>query len=293
MKPRRGTGEWSDRTVNACVGCAHNCIYCYAAARMAELKKRPRDQWQVESPRPVKGRVYHQRGVTMFPSTHDITPTNQQACRDLIRLYAGAGNHLLIVSKPDPAVWLGSGGLLDYLARLSADRFFGQGQPATPGQAYDRAFTLRFTIGALSQAAREIWEPSAPSFSDQIFVLKQAYVLGFATGVSCEPLLEPWAARALVEAVLPYVSDEVWIGAMNDIKRRVGWRYPMDHPAVQKLLRWQSPAAMRDVFNDLRPLEPIGVSRLRWKDSYQRELGIDEKGRPLTVEEYRSRWART
>jgi hypothetical protein len=83
-----GAREWAKYSVNCCTGCSNNCRYCYAkgmAVRFGQLKP---DEWPFERIRQKdvdkKQKFYDDR--VMFPSSHDITPGNFDACiRHLIQ----------------------------------------------------------------------------------------------------------------------------------------------------------------------------------------------------------------
>ena len=279
-KTKTGTREWAARTINCCLGCSHNCLYCYAAERAARFKRRRRQDWGREEPAGVEDlpkRVKHREGWVMFPSSHDITPGNAAACRQVIAAQIEAGNDLLLVSKPSWAVWGAAGGLLNWLAEILRGRnlAFSHGDDLPRGK-----LLLRFTIGAIREPLRKLWEPGAPPFAERIRVLQQAARLGFATSVSAEPLLDPPRALDLAEAVQPWCCDTLWIGAMNDVRRRVGWAFQdgsgLDEDRqfdlwheFQDLEAWQTPAAMGHVYDRLK-----GLPRIRWKDSYQKALGL-------------------
>ena len=77
-----GTQEWSVKTVNCCTGCSHDCRYCYAKEMAIRFKQVTESQWPLERVRPNDVNKRHKRydGQVMFPSSHDITPSNLDAC---------------------------------------------------------------------------------------------------------------------------------------------------------------------------------------------------------------------
>ena len=97
-----GTKDWTASTVNCCTGCANNCRYCYAKGMAIRFKRLTAEEWPIERvrqkdvdrpPRLYPGRI-------MFPSSHDITPSNFEACMTVLDKLIGGGNQVLIVSKP-------------------------------------------------------------------------------------------------------------------------------------------------------------------------------------------------
>jgi DNA repair photolyase len=95
-----GTQEWAIKTVNCCTGCSHGCIYCYAKAMALRFGQVPDGQWACERIRKHDVVRKHRKypGRVMFPSSHDITPTNLSACLQLLENLLAAGNEVLVVS---------------------------------------------------------------------------------------------------------------------------------------------------------------------------------------------------
>jgi DNA repair photolyase len=104
----------------------------------------------------------------MFPTTHDITPTTLDLSRQVLRELTSRGNRVLIVSKPH----------LECVEALCADL-----RDVRP------LVQFRFTIGTNDAAVARFWEPGAPAPAERIEALLSAFLSGFQTGVSMEPLL--------------------------------------------------------------------------------------------------------
>ena len=111
------------------------------------------------------------------------------------------------------------------------------------------------------------WEPGAPCFGERMDCLREARHNGFNTSVSAEPLLTPWSVKRLYDTVA-YHANEVWIGAMNKIETRVHIEEGKRRE-LELLEEWQTPEAMRAVYKCMR-----GCDKVRWKDSYQKALGL-------------------
>lgn len=235
-----GTAEWAERTVNIQQGCRNNCLYCYAAESAARFGKRKRDEWSREELTKRAGMLSYPAyyGVVMFPSTHDITPYNFRECIRIMALILNAGNRLLIVSKPRmyciPAI----------LSALATRR---------------KHILFRFTIGAVDPAICKIWEPGAPEPGERIDCLRAAYIAGFRTSVSIEPMLSgACEVLATVEAVQRYVTDTIWIGKMNKVRSRVVGQDKLV-AAIEEL---QSDKNIMWLYDKLKN-DPM----IRWKDS--------------------------
>jgi len=273
-KGRTGTREWSDHSVNCCLGCRHACLYCYARElalrRFRKITKG--EDWSNEridadalawilavGDRRHKGRV-------MFPTQHDITAGNSRVCMAVLVRLLAAGNDVLVVSKAGLHV-----PTLLYAARALA------GIPdRSPGQ-----LELRVTLTCLDRDISAFWEPGAPPPQERLDAIALARQLDIPVSVAIEPLLEPSRILDLVnETQLHGARGEIWIGAANQLRARTAWcaNRPCLGEEVRRIEAGQTPAKMREVF-DLVPKYPT----IRWKDSFQGVLGIDAFGKCLSA----------
>jgi DNA repair photolyase len=243
-KPATGTREWAQKTVNCVLGCEHDCRYCYARYNMVDrFKKMLAKDWPKSEVRPEEVRKKRAKysGVVMFPSTHDITPSNLDACVEVLRNLLKVGNTVLLVSKPHVAC----------IQRI-VDEF----------ADYKKSLMFRFTVGAVSDKILSYWEPGAPTFDERLRSLKLAFDSGFKTSISCEPLLEPWNAKTLFETLIPYVNWEFWIGKLNKADKRVRLD-DGDRTMLDALLSEQTDDAVMSIYRMLKD-HPL----IRWKDAY-------------------------
>ena len=251
----RGTREWAVAEINCCIGCPHNCRYCYARIKALERGEIavPGDWIRC---RVVEEQVHRSfpvyEGQVMFPAAHDITWENIDSCLEVLDALLAAGNRVLIVSKPSPDC---VGELCGRLAR------------------YRERVLFRFTITARSSKILSFWEPAAPGYLSRLESLAYAYRRGFATSVSIEPMLDAADIDALVAELLPWVSHSIWIGKMN----RIGQRVVVDSPEVEgkvaRIRHEQSDAAIRRIYDRLS-----GNEMIRWKESIKEVVGLP----PLT-----------
>lgn len=250
---KTGTKEWAAHSANCVRGCSNDCLYCYAAhMACVRFQRRPREDWHREriNEKVVEKCFRYKDGVTMFPTTHDITPGNLGACMTVLRQLLWADRQVLVVSKPH---W------------QCIDRIIG-----TPWARRLRdKLEFRFSITCLSDGIRAFWEPNAPTIPERITCLLHAYSNGFKTSVSMEPLLEPWNAPQIVNLVTPATTGHIWIGAMKDAKQRCAWRLDPYDTRLHNLLQWQSTEGMQKVYCDLK-----GNPKVHWKDTYQKSLGL-------------------
>lgn len=248
---KTGTREWAVKNVNCLLGCSHDCRYCYARARALQYRRiASAAEWRTPRLREAEVRKRRRKvdGLVMFPSTHDILPEFLPQCEELLDNLLRAGNRVLVVSKPH----------YDCVTSLCL-RF----------RSHRLQLLFRFTIGALNEELLAYWEPGAPTLSERVCALKQAHEAGYETSVSMEPLLEPGRVDWLIERVEPFVTETIWIGAMNRIKSRV---VPGTDPAaIARIEAGQTPEAIRAIYERWH-----SHPKLRWKDSYRKVLGLGE-----------------
>ena len=151
-----GTQEWSVKSINCCSGCSHDCRYCYAKGMAIKFKQVTESQWPLERIRPedVTKRQRKYDGQVMFPSSHDITPNNLNACSTVLGNLLDAGNRVLVVSKPH----------LECI-RAICEQF----------EAIKEQILFRFTIGACDDRILSYWEPNAPAYDERKASLISAY----------------------------------------------------------------------------------------------------------------------
>jgi DNA repair photolyase len=178
-------------------------------------------------------------GVIMFPSSHDITPFNLDACIRTISLILSNGNQLLIVTKPR----------LNCITSLITELIPWQSQ-----------ILFRFTITSLDREVASFWEPGAPEPSQRLACLKNAHLAGYKTSVSVEPMLQGrLEAIQVVNTVAEHVTDTIWVGKMNQARQRVSVAFDAKLREIQKL---QSDAEIMKLYHDLKT-----NLKVRWKDS--------------------------
>lgn len=252
--------EWADFNENIQRGCSNDCLYCYAASNARRFKVRSREEWvREELTHKADRKTYPKHnGVIMFPTAHDITPFNLEAFTRQARLMLGAGNKLLIVSKPR----------IDCISHLV--------EALGPHKSQ---VMFRFTIGTMDAGVAAFWEPGAPAPAERISALKIAFEAGYRTSISAEPLLGGYeVAKAVLDAVRPYVTDTVWIGKMNRIRARVDLAIPENKEQSMMIEQAQTDAEIVRLVEALID-DPI----IRWKDSVQEVITNHLQGRKGAV----------
>jgi DNA repair photolyase len=197
-----GTKEWADHNVNCILGCYNNCRYCYAKIMAKRFGRGTEETWKNMKIREdaITKTYKKMQGVVMFPSTHDIFDFSpfKEACFTVLEKLLETGNNVLITSKP----------------RLSAIR-----EIMLKFEKYKDNIQFRFTITSIDDDLLKFWEPNAPSFKERLTALKCAWTMGFKTSVSIEPFLD-YNPTKLIQTVLPFVTDSIWIGKMNYIRQK-------------------------------------------------------------------------
>jgi DNA repair photolyase len=244
-----GTHEWAVRSVNCCSGCSHDCRYCYARDMAVRFGQLTRDQWKEERIRWKD--VYRNYPFfgdrVMFPSSHDITPSNFDPCFRVLKSLLAAGNKVLVVSKPH----------LDCVQEIC------RGVRDFRGQ-----ILFRFTIGARNDEVLRLWEPNAPPYQERKAALRYAFETGYETSVSIEPMLDSENIDALVEDLSPLVSDSTWIGLMN-YTGRIAIDSEEVRREVEKIRAGQTNDKIMAIYERHRD-----NTMIKWKASIKKIVGI-------------------
>lgn len=251
-----GTQEWAVHNVNIQLGCQHDCKYCYAKCMAIRFKRSTSPNWK-------KGQIliekidsaYHKKnGRIMFPTTHDITPSNIMECITVLKKILEADNDVLIVSKPHfPCV------------NIMCEELF----------PYRKQILFRFTIGSTNNSILEYWEPYAPAFGERLESLKLAFYSNFSTSVSVEPILDD-DVDSLIGCLRSYVTDAIWLGRMNQVGAAISINCPKDINAqkrAKELLDLQNDNWIRKLYNRYKKDQKV-----KWKDSIKKVIGLE---RPL------------
>ena len=242
-----GTREWADHNVNCVKGCRNDCRYCYAKIMAKRFGRSTEHTWKnmEVNRRAVDSHFGKLRGRVMFPSSHDIVDDREvkRACFTVMERLLTAGNQVLVTTKPSFSV------TSDIVVRFAAFR---------------SQLQFRFTITSVDNKLLSFWEPNAPRFDERLASLRHAYEARYKTSVSVEPFLD-YNPRKLVDAVLPYVTESIWIGPMNYIPRN--HIVPEDEQQYVEIRNACSPAHLREIYEDLK-----SIPQIRFKDSMQNRL---------------------
>lgn len=247
-----GTQEWAKRTKNFISGCTNNCKYCYAKEMAVRFGRKTTCNWTEEEVNYKKLKVNPRKasGYTMFPSTHDITPENLNNSIFFLEKLLKSGSKVLIVTKPH----------LEVIKRICSEF-----------EKYKENILLRLTIGSVDSEILKFWEPNAPSFEERLAALRYAYNNGYATSVSCEPILDI-DVKPLLNELLPYVTDAIWIGTANKLIQRLRMNGLTDEETFKKakiLIESQSASWINEIYHKWK-----GNRHIKWKESIKKVVGI-------------------
>ena len=199
IKIPTGTKEWASSNINIISGCSHDCKYCYSKLLAVRFKRKTNQTWnemELNSEK-LNKKFKKRKGRIMFPTSHDILPEYKEECIQVLEKLLKAGNSVLITTKPHLEV------IKDLCKRL---------------EDYRDLVQFRFTITSNDDDLLQFWEPGAPRFRERLLSLKHAFLKNFKTSVSIEPFLDK-NPIPLIEIIQPFVSETIWIGKMNYIRK--------------------------------------------------------------------------
>jgi len=248
-----GTQEWASKTANFINGCGHDCKYCYAKSIAVRFKRKTPDSWRTEEVNHIKLKAHFRKnpGYIMFPSSHDISPENLNYSLQFMDHLLVSGNRILVVTKPHLSV-----------IEAIVNRF----------NAKKDSILFRFTIGSSNSETLKFWEPNAPSFEERLESLRFAYYEGFKTSISCEPALDTNTAE-LVEILLPFVTDAIWIGLPNRLKVSLKLNGADDPETLERagdLIKEQSEDWVMELYDKYRD-----NPKIKWKEGIKKLVGIE------------------
>jgi len=196
-----GTKEWADCNKNIQRGCSHDCLYCYAKEMAIRFERATPKNWNKEIVNMDALTCNFKKSArsVMFPSSHDITPYNLEESLIFIENLVKAYAKVLIVTKSHLEC-------IEAICNKFTD--------------YKSKIVFRLSVGSSSSETLKFWEPGAPSFEERLESLKYAFKQGYATSVSCEPMLDV-NIDDLIKRTCPFVTESLWIGKMNKARARL------------------------------------------------------------------------
>jgi DNA repair photolyase len=234
-----------DDSINIQIGCENDCRYCYAKYDAVHRFRFCTAQGWAE-PRINNKKVdstYSNHGFVAFPSTHDITDRNISQYLCVLRKLLDAGNRVLIITKPR---W--------QQIALICESF----------KEHRKKILWRFTIGSANDEVLQFWEPGASNFGERLNCLRYAFLSGYQTSVSCEPMLDAFVDH-VYSATAEYITESFWIGLLRNFISRVdqsGISDEQQDKFIVPLLKASSPTVVKAMY-DLMKDKPF----IKWKES--------------------------
>jgi len=211
--------EYFELAANLYSGCEHGCVYCFGPDI---LSKNRADFVQRASPRKdaIKQLVrdadrLSRRGETRHILLSFVTDPYQpadvyyQLTRQAIEILHSSGLKVALLTKAGPLAARD----FDLLER---DDLFGQ------------------TLTLIDQRRSVVWEPNAALPEARMANLKEAYLRGIGTWVSCEPVIDPMETLACISATADYVQHYK-VGTLN-YPRKI----PQDLRPVVERIDWKA-----------------------------------------------------
>jgi DNA repair photolyase len=131
---------------------------------------------------------------------------------------------------------------------------------------YQDKMQFRFTIGSKDNKKLEFWEPGAPDFEERLSALQYTFKKGFRTSISIEPFLD-LDPTPLVNILMPFVTDTIWIGIMHYINRN--HLSAEEKPMFQEIRNNYTMSNVQKIYTALRE-----NPKIRWKDSIKKMLSL-------------------
>ena len=243
------TKQWAKYTINLFTGkCQNGCIYCYSNADIARFKQSPEKGIKAD----FLYKDFRKRDeLTMYPSSHDIRFEDIEQHIAFLKNFLRSGSPILIVTKPDYYC------ISELIREL---------------EAFKNQVEFRFTIGSYDSDILSFYEPNTSNFTQRIFSVRVAFLAGYKTSISIEPMLDKYP-EGIIDDVLPFVTESIWIGKLNLAKVRLTLNGQADKwPQVQELVNWQS-----NDQNILELVQRLKYPKIKWKDSIQKVIDENEK----------------
>ncbi len=209
-----GTREWAEKTVNFQSGCKNSCKYCFSSAIAIRFKRKTPETWVNEeiNHKSLNQKFKKIQGRIMYPSMHDITPTNLHYSIQFLKNMLSVGNEVLIVTKPN----------LEVVKALCSELV-----------DYKDKIIFRFTIGSTDSEVLKFWEKVAPSYEERKQSVVHVFAKGYQTSMSCEPMLDD-NVEGVVNELQEYITETIWIGKMNFLKSRLAINGHVDSLTLKK-----------------------------------------------------------
>ena len=254
-----GDKVWAHYQLNFMEGCHNDCTYCCQKSFSIRVKRRMAENWKEEVIRvhDLNCKIKKVDGVIMFPESHDISVSNMDKGFQLLKRLLDEGNSVFFITKAHYKV----------IEKL-CNEF----------KNYKDKLLICITIGSTNSETLKFWEKGATSFEERFAALKLAYDKGYRTSVCAEPMLDKNIVE-LIETLSPYVTNEIWIGKINNLRQTLsmnGYKTDMEtQQRAKELSEWQNdPNFILPLYEKYKD-NPM----IQWKESYRKEILGDNSKR--------------
>lgn len=262
-KKCKGLWQWVTWYSNWVKGCKNACKYCYQMTKeVCRFNRMTYDEWQnfkVKDPvirfnngKTIK-KVKKLEGWGVLPGTHDVFPEILDESITYIREHLEIGNNLILVTKPR----------LECVKSIMEEF-----------EEYKDQILFRFTITSNDDNLLEFWEPNASRFDERELCLSLAFREGFQTSVSIEPFLDK-TLIPLIDVLAPHISEVLWVGAMNHLKRISKLVNPKSSE-FQYVKKITSMDNLIKIIGQINKLHPLVKEKIQYKDSFDKALEISK-----------------
>ena len=249
-------------------GCERDCHYCYGAEGADRRNQIKREDWgfPVIDLNKVNRKYRKTSKRIMFPTTHDITEYNIEACLVVLKRLLKVGNNVLIVSKMSSKIF----------KRLTTELW-----------EFRRQLEVRITITAWDQLIKSIFERNSPWTEDQLLILESVLKLNLPISVSIEPFLEEDPTRLIQELIARGITS-IWIGPMNHRGRlrKISQTIEDNFDYLEQIY---SPQNLRTIYsNCLKLMEETPGVHIHFKDAFLKKMHLESplKNKQFTLDRF-------
>ncbi len=207
-EPRGKAAEYSPLAMNIYKGCSHGCVYCYAPSATYNQREsfhanvQPRNNFFEELRKDLIKFRGDKRPILLCFTTDPYQPIEETAklTRYSMKKLIENGNAVKVLTKG------GTRAVRDFDLMAAGDCDFGA--------------TLTF----MDEIRPKEWEPNAAPPKDRLAALRTAKEHGIRTWVSLEPVIDPAAVYAIIQATHEFV-DLYKVGKLNyhPISKTIDW----------------------------------------------------------------------
>lgn len=253
MKQYNGTGtrEMADDSVSLFKGCEGGCLACWNTASEIKRGHLLQNCRTISVPKETFKTPEQMKGKRIFCFYgHNISMSNIQIIIEYLLTLLQSGKEVLIVSKP----WLECIKLLvDALSNFKDNIIFCH------------------TITSIDDRKLMFMEPGTSLFKERIDSLDFTLETGYVTDVIIEPFWDEDPSELI--SIISAKANQIWFGKANHLEYRCKmngvWDQPHVPAIVQKILHWQRPERLQEIYDTHKD-----NSKIIWKKEFLEAINI-------------------